>query len=544
MRAMPRRMMILDPRCEFGVLAASPSADNAFEELGDGLQGPATRAVRAALQPLKERISELGEEASIAQCERLVKWAESRPAYEALCTSRVRDGRRVVKSSVLYLKSIDRARTLIVRLGFGEDVQALVFEVETGNWAALHDLLSLVSLGASREAVRRAAVKAKAEELVNGLLEAGWLGERDDDRVPKAAHGAGIWFVGHNMALVASKTTRVVVDPWFRPWRDADPADYKPIRPCDLGPVDAIAITHTHGDHFHLGSLLAFPRDTPVLVPAIERDSILASDLSRILREIGFTDVRPMEWWQTAKIGDVTVGAMPFYGEQPSSIAVIDPALRNVGNTWYVRTPAFAAAFLADTGRDALGSMNDVALGARRRWGAPDFVFGGMRGFETAPLLLPFTTIDAMWVNVPLEVMPVRQRLMNDATDLVIASELFGARYVLPYADGGAPWFWREGMGPTYAMFESYPGEREATGRHEEDPFAAPFPENVFAASERRAGRTRAVEPLVLRPGDLVRWTKGAPAIGRIEGFGWPWSDTPLEDVAPRPAPRRRGAHR
>jgi hypothetical protein len=265
--------------------------------------------------------------------------------------------------------------------------------------------------------------------------------------------------------------------------------------------------------------LLAFPRDTPIFVPFVERESILATDLARRLAEIGFTRVRSLRWWESARVGDIHLHAMPFYGEQPSTIALIEPELRNIGNTWLVRTPRGSAAFLADTGRDPLGSMQDVALEARRRWGKADFVFGGMRGLSLCPLFLPFTSLDAMFVNVPIELLRVRQRLMNDADDLLSVAEIFGATHAVPYADGGAPWYWREGMGPAYATYSSYPGEKEAPGRDVEDPASAPFPERLAEAAAKRAG----VQSLLLRPGELVRGVGKKVRTGGVEGFSWPW---------------------
>ena len=55
----------LDPRCELGVLAELPRAGQEHEDLGCGLQGPASRAVRRALDPLRRRIQRMGEQLSL-----------------------------------------------------------------------------------------------------------------------------------------------------------------------------------------------------------------------------------------------------------------------------------------------------------------------------------------------------------------------------------------------------------------------------------------------------------------------------------------------
>jgi L-ascorbate metabolism protein UlaG (beta-lactamase superfamily) len=507
------------------VLAEPTLSGAEHEDLGCGLQGPASRAVRRALDPLRKKIQKLGSSASLQRAEELVKWIEQQPAYDALCTSKVVAGRRQLKSAILYPDPGKlKPRVLQVRHGHsGNEYRAMDREVE--DWNGLHDLLSLIQFGCTEKELKKLTLQTGLADLVDDLKDAGWLAEGKDDSAPPEARQPGLWFIGHNTVLVASKTTRVLIDPWYRPWRDADPEDFKPLRPCDVGPVDAIAITHSHGDHFHLGSLLAYPRDTPIYVPYVERESILATDLSFRLAQIGFTKVHAVKWWDSVRIGDIALHAMPFYGEQASSIALVDPTLRNVGNTWLVQTNQVSAAFLADTGRDPAGTMMDVALEARRRWGRADVVFGGMRGFALCPLMLPFTTLDAMFVNVPIELLNVRQRLMNDPVDLLATTEVFGARFAVPYADGGAPWYYREGMGPAYQGYPAYPGEKEAPTEDSEDPDSAPFPERLTDVAEARYGEEPLVENLLLRPGDLVRWAKSGPEVGRIEGFAWPYDE-------------------
>jgi L-ascorbate metabolism protein UlaG (beta-lactamase superfamily) len=514
----------LAPECEIGVLANAPQPGEEHEDLGCGLQGPASRAIRRALDPLRKRLSKLGERRSLDQTEALVRWIETQPAYAALCTSRRRSGRRLLRDNVLYGTSARlRPSHLLIRHAHdGFDYSALTCSVDADRWDAAHDLIAAMVMGAPESAIRSAALAADLSELVSDLLSAGWLCEEETSPPSAGPRHEGIWFIGHNTAVVASKATRVIVDPWFRPWRDADPAGYRPLRPADVGAVDAILLTHSHGDHFHLGSLLAFPRSTRILVPYVARESVLATDLQRRLMEVGFSRVQTVRWWETARVGDLRIEAMPFFGEQASSIGLVDPSLRNVGNTWIVRTPRRSVAFLADSGRDPAGSMQVAAMEARQRWGAVDVVFGGMRGFSLCPLFLPFTSLDAMFVNVPLDLMRVRQRLMNDADDLLCVSEILGARHVVPYADGGAPWYWREGMGPTYHNYPTYPGERESSGEAHEDPASAPFPERLKEVALRRGLGRALVDPLILRPGDFAAWSPSRVRVRTAKGFEWP----------------------
>ena len=114
------------------------------------------------------------------------------------------------------------------------------------------------------------------------------------------------------------------------------------------------------------------------------------------------------------------------------------------------------------------------------------------------------------------------QQLMTDADAALELGSALGSRHVIPYADGGAPWYWREGMGPSYVGFPAMPGWREAPETPADDPDSDPFPERLLAA---RAARKSGPEALVLRPGDAVQLAgKNRRAdIHRYEGFAWPF---------------------
>lgn len=515
--------LVLDPHVGFSILASARSERERHEELGCGLQGPGSRPVRRALGELRDRIARMGQAEAVLHARELVSWLDDRPSYRSLCKGDERiKGRRVLKESVLYPDPAGQIPSIFhVRRG----LEALEIDLPMHAWAPLADTLAAIAAGESPKKIRRSVRIPELQELFGEMEGAGLLTEGES--LPAPPWEGGLLFVGHNCVIAGSKRTRILVDPWLRPWHPADPPNYRSLLPHQLRPVDAILLTHSHGDHFHLGSLLHFPRDTPIVVPRIARENVLSTDLAFRLGQLGFTRVLTPNWWETVQFGDVTVEVLPFLGEQPTASELVYPEIRNAGNTYSIRAPDFSAALLADTGHDPLGHMDEVARKAREKFGPVDVLLTGIRAFRIVPVLYPFTTIDAFLLNVPLDLVGEPQQLMNDAEDALATAEAFGARYVVPYADGGAPWYWREGMGPTYRGYPAYEGFREAAEHSLDDQVSTPFPERIREVAARRyGGAPGPVEPLILRPGDALRLDDG-PQVTRFPGHAWPYGDDP-----------------
>ena len=499
------------------VLASARTEAEHHEDLGCSIQGPTARPVRRAQAALKQRLAELGPERALREAKSLVRWLEETPRYAALCTDgRRRQGRRPLRPEVLFPDAAKHApRVLHLR----RDEQGLDFPVKAREWPVLAELFTTLARGATPAELRALSARPAAGELLADLSGAGWL-ERHEGTVPVPTPGA--LFIGHNTVLVTSAQTRVLVDPYFRPAHAMDRPDYPPMQPKDLGPVDAVVITHSHGDHFHLGSLLQLPRDTRIFVPAVERESLFSTDCVLRLTQLGYTRVEPLRWGEERRVGDITVRALPFHGEQPTDGEGLYPGLFNEGNTWLVRAPGFSAAFFADAGHDVRGDMETVCRGVREE--APvDVLFCGVRGFRLEPLFFGYTTLDAYLVDVPLDALTRPQRLMAGPEEALRYGELLGARYVVPCADGGAPWYWREGMGPRYP---GYPGEPvSGASTRDENPDADPYPERL---AQVRARNKTAPRALLMRPGEAVAWRgRKAPEVVQYSGFRWPFGGPP-----------------
>ncbi len=346
---------------------------------------------------------------------------------------------------------------------------------------------------------------------------AGWLGEwQRGARRPRNAAAANMWdtlhelgaleaprpraqpvqdgvtLVGHATVAVQHQGTQILVDPFLLPPSADDPAGVRPHTACDLQP-DAVFITHSHPDHYDLATLLRLGRDVPIVVPETPRESLLATDMQHRLQQLGFRAVRTLAWHDATTVGPLRVVALPFFGEQPSRGAMLHPSARNQGNTYVVEAAGRRIALLADAGQDAAGSTVEMAAAAHRTHGAVDLLFGGFRGWRVQPIRYLFSSVARYLLFVPPEDRTRWQQIMNDAADLVTTGLAWGASAVVPYANGGAPWFERIGLGP------------QTSTDHPDDPRVDPPVEAVAQAFEARpVGDMRL---LSLDAGQCVHWS-------------------------------------
>ena len=70
----------------------------------------------------------------------------------------------------------------------------------------------------------------------------------------------------------------------------------------DIGPVDAILVSHAHQDHLHLASLRQIDRSAIVVVPR---------GAGRLVRQLGFGDVRELDVDEATTVGEVRIRAVP-----------------------------------------------------------------------------------------------------------------------------------------------------------------------------------------------------------------------------------------
>ncbi|NQV57780.1 MAG: MBL fold metallo-hydrolase [Rhodospirillales bacterium] len=192
----------------------------------------------------------------------------------------------------------------------------------------------------------------------------------EDHIVPRAAAVAmaanggnpSLTWIGHATFLIRAGGKTILTDPQFSdrasPFSFFGPKRF--VRPGleleDLPPIDAVVISHNHYDSFDLPSLKKIARANPkahVLVPL---------GLGATVREQGFTNVHELDWYDTERLGKITIQATP--------------AIHRANRGFWDTNQSLWAGFVIDGG-------------GRRIWFAGDTGFGPVFEKEVAPRVGP-----------------------------------------------------------------------------------------------------------------------------------------------------------
>lgn len=206
---------------------------------------------------------------------------------------------------------------------------------------------------------------AWAAALLAGWSDAGLL-----ERVP-AAPNAFEWpgrprvtFLGHSSLLLQSKRSAVLTDPVLRA-RFGVPSASSDVVRLKLG---AICCSHSHWDHCDAETLLRFDKQTTIVVPRVRTPTAFNPPIVPLLQHLGFTDIREVDVWDTVRIDDIEIVAVPFHGEQDEPGAEIDHY------TYVLRTEGLSVYGGVDAYRDTFGEMLPALERVRREW-TPDIAF-------------------------------------------------------------------------------------------------------------------------------------------------------------------------
>jgi L-ascorbate metabolism protein UlaG (beta-lactamase superfamily) len=121
----------------------------------------------------------------------------------------------------------------------------------------------------------------------------------------------GITFIGHSSFLVQTAGQNLLFDPVFSTWLILLRRQRRPgVRVRDLPPIDIVLLSHAHMDHLDRSSLRRVVRATrrrtgrsPI--------AVVPSDVSDIVRRLGFSQVIELRWWEGYAAGDLTITHTP-----------------------------------------------------------------------------------------------------------------------------------------------------------------------------------------------------------------------------------------
>ncbi len=163
-----------------------------------------------------------------------------------------------------------------------------------------------------------------------------------------AAMVPAVTWIGHASALVQASGVNVLTDPMFSerafPVQVAGPKRTQPpgVLPADLPHIDVVVISHNHYDHLDRNSVFALSQQaggSPLfLVPL---------GLKAWMEGIGITQVRELDWWQSATVGKAEFVLTPV---QHWSARGLNDRRETLWGGWAAFGPDFHWYYSGDTG--------------------------------------------------------------------------------------------------------------------------------------------------------------------------------------------------
>ncbi|WP_394820801.1 MBL fold metallo-hydrolase [Pendulispora albinea] len=233
---------------------------------------------------------------------------------------------------------------------------------------------------------------------------------------PRPRTGYRVRLLGHAGLSLETPKARVLFDPMFIV-RTRE--DVNLLHELDR-PIDAVVLSHPHWDHFNFDTLVHIPRETRMIVPRLVNPSSLENvDMAPLLRELGFSRVETLAWWESTEVADVRITATPFHGEQSGPDAPQD------WMTYHVRAGDRSFFGAVDSCHTTHHSMDTVMRDVRSRLGPVDILFSPYSGFHY-PI--------ALFTRRPFYLGPGMEQYSGGPDDAARWTSILGAKVLVPYA--------------------------------------------------------------------------------------------------------------
>lgn len=170
----------------------------------------------------------------------------------------------------------------------------------------------------------------------------------NDGTVLRGAHDPVLTWVGHATFLVQLDGVNILTDPHWgsrtSPVSFLGPRRLLPpgVRFADLPPIHAVVISHDHYDHLDLKTVTRLAREHR---PAF----FVPLGLKTWFTDAGIDNVVELDWWQAARVGDVTITCTPAQHSSGRSITLTDQN-RRLWSSWAIVSPTRRFYFAGDTG--------------------------------------------------------------------------------------------------------------------------------------------------------------------------------------------------
>ncbi len=247
-----------------------------------------------------------------------------------------------------------------------------------------------------------------------------------DATLPPLHEGqASVTWVGHATFVVRIGGATILTDPV---WSNKIPGVRERLTPPgvsleSIGQIDAVVISHNHYDHLDAPTIRQIPKDTPMFVPGM---------LGSWFRRRDFRNVVELDWWESVRLGDVTLDFVPSHHWSRRGLT---DSCKTLWGGWMLRAGERSIYFAGDTGYGHwFGEIAD-------RYPGIDLALLPIGAYEPNWFMKPVHMNPAEAVRACVELGAPRMATMHWGTFALTTEPLLEppAKAIAAWADAGLP---------------------------------------------------------------------------------------------------------